>query len=315
MNVQLDRAQGCLLGQLIGDALGSLVEFQTPEQIRARYPNGVCDLADGGTWNTIAGQPTDDSELAIALARTLVREGRYDQAAVREAYVRWYESDPFDIGNTVSAGLRGVPDYDSQSNGGLMRISPLGIFSVGADPDLAARWAREDAWITHPHQVTQDANVLLVLSIMTAITEGPSPGEAYKRILGIASENDLADPVRNAVSGGAIDPPVSYVERQGWVLIAIQNACYQLTHASSFEEALIDTVMRGGDTDTNAAICGALLGSIYGRSSIPERWIEPVLNCRPAHDDPRVRRPRPEEYWPVDALVLAERLLTISPSG
>jgi len=35
----LSRAQGCLLGQLAGDALGSLVEFQTPEQIRQKYPN------------------------------------------------------------------------------------------------------------------------------------------------------------------------------------------------------------------------------------------------------------------------------------
>jgi len=53
----LERARGCLLGQLASDTLGSLVEFQTPEQIRREYPNGVRELADGGTWNTIAGQP------------------------------------------------------------------------------------------------------------------------------------------------------------------------------------------------------------------------------------------------------------------
>ena len=66
---KLERAQGCLLGQLAGDALGSLVECRTPEQIRREYPNGVRKLADGGTWNTIAGQPTDDSEMALLLAR------------------------------------------------------------------------------------------------------------------------------------------------------------------------------------------------------------------------------------------------------
>ena len=60
----LSRAQGCLLGQLAGDALGSLVEFQTPEQIRREYPGGVRELADGGTWNTIAGQPTCISNLS-----------------------------------------------------------------------------------------------------------------------------------------------------------------------------------------------------------------------------------------------------------
>jgi ADP-ribosyl-[dinitrogen reductase] hydrolase len=66
----LERAQGCLLGQLAGDALGSLVEFQTPEQIRREYPDGVRELADGGTWNTVAGQPTDDSEMALCGAGT-----------------------------------------------------------------------------------------------------------------------------------------------------------------------------------------------------------------------------------------------------
>ena len=68
----LSRAQGCLLGQLAGDALGSLVEFRSPADIRFQYPDGVRDLADGGTWDTIAGQPTDDSEMALALAESLL---------------------------------------------------------------------------------------------------------------------------------------------------------------------------------------------------------------------------------------------------
>lgn len=51
----LARAKGCLLGQLAGDSLGSLVEFQSPEEIRRSYPDGVREPADGGTWNTIAG--------------------------------------------------------------------------------------------------------------------------------------------------------------------------------------------------------------------------------------------------------------------
>ena len=67
--MQVDRAQGFLLDKLAGDALGSLVEFQPPEKIRHDYTGGVRDLGDGGTWNTIVGQPMDDSELALLLAR------------------------------------------------------------------------------------------------------------------------------------------------------------------------------------------------------------------------------------------------------
>ena len=58
------RARGCMLGQLAGDSLGSLVEFRSPESIRAEYPGGVRLLVDGGTFNTLAGQPTDGEEEA-----------------------------------------------------------------------------------------------------------------------------------------------------------------------------------------------------------------------------------------------------------
>ncbi len=130
MNDILNRAQGCLLGQLAGDALGSLVEFQSPVQILRRYPQGVRLLADGGTWNTIAGQPTDDSEMALLLARMLVKLGTYDPAAAREAYIYWLNSEPFDCGSTIYSGLRGSLNPDSQANGAMMRISPLGIFGA-----------------------------------------------------------------------------------------------------------------------------------------------------------------------------------------
>src|SRR5690606_7085077 len=93
----VNRAQGCLLGQLAGDTLGSLVEFQSPEEIRRSYPAGVRKLADGGTWNTIAGQPTDDSEMALLLARMLTERGAYDPGAALRAYQFWHDSDPFDL--------------------------------------------------------------------------------------------------------------------------------------------------------------------------------------------------------------------------
>ena len=103
-------------------------------------------------------------------------------------------------------------------------------------------------------------------------------------------------------------PPADYVRHQGW-FIAFQNALWQLLHAPNLEEAVVDTVMRGGDTDTNAAICGALLGAVYGRSAVPDRWVQTLLKCRPAAGQPNVHHPRPECLWPVDVLELVEQLL------
>lgn len=73
--------------------------------------------------------------------------------------------------------------------------------------------------------------------------------------------------------------------------------------------AVVGTVMRGADTDTNAAICGALPGAVNGRGAIPDRRVDRLLNCRPEAGRANVFRPRPECFWPVDALELAELLI------
>ena len=306
---RLDRAQGCLLGQLVGDALGSLVEFQTPDQIRKSYPGGVRDMADGGPFNTIAGQPTDDSEMALALARALVERGVYDAGAARSAYLAWLDSRPFDCGKTIMTGLRGHPDPESQANGALMRISPLGIFGAGRNLHHVADWAVQDASLTHPHPLCGQINALFAMAIAHAVQTGAGPKELIGEILGWAQEME-ADRILFRVIKASINmPPRNYVHQQGWVLIAFGNAIWQLLNAPCFEDALMDTVQRGGDTDTNAAICGALIGAVHGLQAIPERWSRTVLQCRPEAGRPGVHRPRPREYWPVDALELAQQLI------
>jgi ADP-ribosylglycohydrolase len=310
----LSRAQGCLLGQLAGDALGSLVEFRTPEDIRNEYPNGVRSLADGGTFDTIAGQPTDDSEMALLLARMLADQRKYDPEEANKAYLFWLDSEPFDCGATVRSGLQGRPNPDSQANGAMMRVSPLGIFGSNHDLEEVAAWAKQDAALTHPHPVCQQANALFTIGIAQAVRTGMGARDLYKQIVTWANEMDADKSLLEIITDSAKAPPNDYVHQQGWVLIAFQNALWQLLHASNLEEAVVDTVMRGGDTDTNAAICGALLGAVYGRDATPDQWVECLLNCRPAAGHPHVRRPRPECFWPVDALELAERLVS-KPRG
>ena len=112
-----------------------------------------------------------------------------------------------------------------------------------------------------------------------------------------------------AIERAGSDRPADYLHHQGWVLIAFQNALWQLVHAPTLEEGVVDTVMQGGDTDTNAAICGALLGAVHGQRAVPTQWVDCLLNCRPGPDNPQVRHPRPECFWPVNALELAEKLV------
>lgn len=305
---QLSRAQGALLGQLAGDALGSLVEFQSPDDIRRQYPDGPRELADGGSWDTIAGQPTDDGEMALALARTLVAHGKYVPDAARRAYTEWYRSRPFDCGATIARALNGNPNRDSQANGALMRISPLGIFGANFEPTQVARWARQDAALTHPHPLCQEANALFAMAIAQAVRTGCPNHEIHEAITDWAAQMKVEPALREAIDDAATAPPQDYLHQQGWVLTALRNAIWQLLHAPSLEAGVVDTVRRGGDTDTNAAVCGALLGAVHGREAIPEQWAAKLAGCRPQEGAPGVKKPRPEIYWPVDAALLAARL-------
>lgn len=305
----ISRAQGCLLGQLAGDALGSLVEFKSPAAILTLYPDGVRELEDGGTWDTIAGQPTDDSEMALLLARMLVKTGTYDPVAAQKEYQYWLSSGPFDCGMTISAGLRGNPNPNSQANGAMMRISPLGIFGAGFELDQVAEWAMQDAALTHPNEICQQANALFTVGIAHAIRSGCNRQELYQSIRRRAVDMAVAPALLEAVEKAETEPPADYLKQQGWVLIAFQNALYQLLHAPNLEAGVIDTVMGGGDTDTNAAICGALLGAVCGREGIPAQWLDCLQNCRPEAENPTVRHPRSECFWPVDVLELAEGLI------
>jgi ADP-ribosylglycohydrolase/fructose-1,6-bisphosphatase/inositol monophosphatase family enzyme len=297
----LARAQGALLGQVIGDSLGSLVELKGAAQIAQRYPRGVADLADGGVYHTIAGQPTDDSEMALALARCLVANRKFDPEKVLEAYREWMTTRPLDIGATTERGLLGMHTNESESNGALMRVSPIGIWSFN-DLEKASSAARAEAALTHRNLVCIEASAGYAAAIAAGV------GGASREEMLQAALAHCAGPAQEAIRRGAAGAlPAEFEKDPGRVLVALQNAFFHLLK-SDFEATLLKTVACGGDTDTNCAIAGALAGAAGGREAIPMRWIRPVLACRPLVEA-GAPRPRPMPCWPDDVLELAEALL------
>ncbi|MFM2152520.1 MAG: High confidence in function and specificity [Pseudomonadota bacterium] len=306
----LSRAQGALLGQIAGDALGQLVEFESASGVARRYPQGVRDLHDGGTHGTLAGQPTDDSELALMLARSIVKEGAFDRDKVLEAYRDWLASGPFDVGGTTRRGLSGRPDHRSEANGSLMRISPLAVHLWRQEPLAVAATVAQDARLTHPSEACVDATVVFAVAVSTAVREGLAPRALYDAVAEwVRVREDLHEGVRAVFAEDDVAPVEDFQHQMGWVLLALRNAFHQLLHAPSLEEGLVRTVSQGGDADTNGAIAGALLGSVYGRDAVPQRWRRTVLSCRALGG----RHPRPSPFWADDLFELAERLVALGP--
>lgn len=284
-------------------------------------------MEDGGCWGILAGQPTDDSELALMLARSIVQREGYDPEAAARAYVAWYGSQPFDVGGTTAHALQpaqragqqpgGVAAaarqaaqgiLHSQANGALMRISPLAIYGHALPDDTLAELARQDALLTHANPVCQDANAVFCVAVAAALRGGYDRPGIYEHARAWAAAHALQPEVRAALEEARTGAPLHDQEHMGWVKIALHNAFAQLLHAPSLEEGIVRTIAGGGDTDTNAAIAGALLGAAWGAQAFPQAWVNALLSCRPLGQGDGSRHPRPPSFWPVDALHLAERL-------
>jgi len=177
-------------------------------------------------------------------------------------------------------------------------VSPIGVWAAG-DPARAALAARADSKLTHPNPVCVEACAAYAAAVAVGVAGG---GRGAMLEAGLSHSSGK---VRETIQRES--PPGDFFTHMGSVLTALQNAFFHL-RKSGFEESLIATVAAGGDTDTNAAICGALLGAALGRQAIPARWVLPVLACRSTLDA-GAPRPRPAVYWPDDVLELAEALL------
>ena len=160
MTTKSDRGRGVLLGMACGDALGRPVEFNSPHRIRDRHGR-VTEMLANGTHRKPAGTVTDDTALALCIARSLSENGAFEPHSVTDNFVEWYESDPFDIGGLTAATLRrlaaggdwqqvGVdewqhlPEGRNAGNGSLMRCAPYGVAFHRRPDDLGGRWRQAD---------------------------------------------------------------------------------------------------------------------------------------------------------------------------
>lgn len=313
----LERARGALWGQAVGDALGTTVEFQSAEAVaRGGPPGWPQDIVGLGPFSVAAGQVTDDTELALALARSLTARGAWDADAVAEAYVAWRASEPWDCGGATDQAFgRGVEagpglaarvmaraSRKTQANGSLMRASPLGVFGANLPRAELAALAARDSQLSHPHEVCQAACAVFVTTVADAVRTGVPGAELADRALAFAKQSPLAAPVVDTLEAAAHGLPPSDGDDQGWVRVALQHAFHHLRHAARFDDALFATIARGGDTDTNGAIVGALLGAALGVGALPSRWVDAVRDCAPE---------RPRHFHCNDLDELARALLRL----
>ncbi len=174
------RARGAFLGLAVGDALGATVEFMTAREIQVTYGTHR-ELIGGGWLNLSPGEVTDDTEMSLFLARSIVEQGHWSLTCAAKHLALWLKSRPKDIGNTVLRGLRAYvthgrlevpPGPGDAGNGAAMRLLPVALCTLG-DPELSERCMLEQAHLTHNHALS-DAACLSVTRLVQAAVCGRS---------------------------------------------------------------------------------------------------------------------------------------------
>jgi ADP-ribosylglycohydrolase len=319
-----ERSRGALLGLAVGDALGTTLEFSEPRA--PAFPQLAAgphaQIVGGGPFRVVAGQVTDDTQMASCLAASLAGCGRLDVDDVARRYVAWQEH-AFDVGTQTAAALNAIREGTSPSesgkqtwlgasqppagNGSLMRTAPIGVLLAG---DAAARRsaALAESAITHYDPRCRLACAAFDAAVAEGVLGAGNAGElreAARRELWPAASllrreggegaAALSSAVRDLEEdldlAGRADPqlygPVVHLHRhQGWVRVAFRLAFWELLHAPTWTAAVLDAVNRGGDADTNGAIVGALLGALHGEAAIPEAWRQLVLDAVPREAGP-----------------------------
>jgi len=292
MPTQTSRANGVLLGLACGDALGRPVEFKPPHRIAEEHGR-VTEMLANGTHRQPVGTITDDTELALRIARSLDEQGQFDPPAVVDGFVEWYDSDPFDIGGLTAATLRRLaaggdwnkigieewkhlPEGQNAGNGSLMRCAPYGVAFHSAVDDLVTA-SRVSSAITHTDPRCQWSCVVLNATIAGLLSgDDDSLGTALDVADGAPGEvREAVTSIQNVLSGD-IDPDTVDLKNSGYVVTTLQAGLYHGLTAETAEKAIIDAVMMGGDTDTIAAVAGAVAGARFGREALPDRWLNEI---------------------------------------
>lgn len=284
--------RGCLLGLAVGDALGAAVEFMPPGTFPA-----VTGYRAGGPHRLNAGEWTDDTSMALALADSIAHAG-WDLNDQASRYVRWWQDGEysvngrcFDIGFTTGGALArfaqtgdartsGNPEEDSAGNGSIMRLAPVPIRFAHLYPDqldeLIVKLA-ESSLPTHASAPCQSACVAMGVMLCGLMHGVPreevlaADWDIMKRVRKFYSLHPTIDKV---IAGSFRDPTGKSIRGSGYVVKSLEAALWAFQDAADFRQAVLKAVNLGDDADTTGAVCGQIAGAYWGEGGIPGEWLQ-----------------------------------------
>ena len=293
-----DRARGVMLGLAAGNLLGLPMEGCRYGDIVWEYPDGVLDIDPYEAHSLM----DDDLAQAVELGEALLEGGDYVGEFAKRLVV-WARENGRGIGimtsrviSALEAGHR-PPDaarnvYEEKPmapNGGVMRCAPVALARF-RQPELLVSDSGATCVVTH-YATTSQWSCIVINAVIALLLRGTEPNlsslmaavsaDGCPDMLGTALRDGIPSDVLASIAGGVpVVEDASWLRRDqrliGHTLIAMQAGLWAAVTPLDFEAALRQVVEAGGDTDTNGAVAGAVLGARYGASAIPRRWLDVI---------------------------------------
>ena len=279
----VERVVGSCLGLALGDALGAPFEF-----LRARNVPDPIPALERPWLEQSPGSTTDDTALARNLMTSLAAQGGFDPVDLVERHLAWFRGDPPDVGTITGRVLRRVdlgedatavardvweqrgPEV-SAGNGSVKYCAPLGLAYANRPGELFELAPALSA-LTHFDGRCRTA-VLAVTLAVAALARGEPVEEATRSALEAVAALEGGEELEYLVEAAGGPRPIDGPD-QGFCLFTAGIAFQALLRDGDAETELRRVVSLGGDTDTNAAVAGALLGARDGVGGLPATWLE-----------------------------------------
>jgi len=294
---QLDIIKGVFYGQAIGDALGLGTEFLSKKEITEYYPNGLSDysqiIQDKHRKRWKIGDWTDDTDQFLCICDSIINNQKVDELSFANELYKWFKGVPMGIGQTVYKVVS-MPQFtlyphkaaelvwklskqQNASNGAIMRTSILGTYDFW-DYNAVAINTEKISKVTHWDNRCIGSCVIITLLIALILNE--SKYFNTEQLCHIAEKYDARIKSYIEISHSPdieqldLDEPTTI----GYTLKAMSAGLWAYFNAKDFEDGILKVINEGGDADTNACVAGSILGAKFGFNSIPEKYINGLIN-------------------------------------
>jgi ADP-ribosyl-[dinitrogen reductase] hydrolase len=284
---QQHAAIGALVGSAVGDALGAPFEFQPGGRYRATFPQPVVggrgEMLGGGGFGWRPGEFTDDTQMALALAQSLVQHQGVHPADLFARWKVWATQAP-DVGVITRSSLRHASVEGaataahhalgrSAGNGALMRVTPIALAYATAPEATATHECMQAALlqsaVTH-HDPAAGWGAAIAAEVIRRTILGADPMAEIADVVALVPaehrERYVTMLAPHWQPGGRDEPG------NGSVWTCLAQAVWAVRHHATFHDAVTAAIDLGDDTDTVACVAGALAGARCGIQAIPSRF-------------------------------------------